>query len=336
MLTSAAGLLFIFLSMVAAAGLAYAFLQPRIAAEKKVETRRSQYTRDEGDRASLKVARDRLQEQSKRRKTIQSSLKDLEDRQKERDKHTGKLTLKRRLEQAGLPLTVGHFAAISVALAILGVLVALLFGLSWILTLGVAIFAGLGLPRFMLARARKRRLQKFVDQFPNAVDLIVRGVKSGLPLNDTLKMVASEMQEPVRSEFQKIMETQQMGVSISESVERLYRSVPIPETNFFSIVITIQAQAGGNLSEALGNLSKVLRDRKKMKGKIQAMSMEAKASGGIIGSLPIIVGGLVYLTTPDYISILFTTDTGKIILLASAIWMALGIFTMKKMINFDF
>ncbi|MEF2547538.1 type II secretion system F family protein [Aurantimonas sp. E1-2-R+4] len=336
MLTSAAGLLFILLSMVAAGGLAYAFLQPRIAAEKKVEIRRSQYTRDEGDRASLKVARDRLQEQSKRRKTIQSSLKDLEDRQKERDKHTGKLTLKRRLEQAGLPLTVGHFAAISVALAILGVLAALLFGLSWILTLGVAIFAGLGLPRFMLARARKRRLQKFVDQFPNAVDLIVRGVKSGLPLNDTLKMVASEMQEPVRSEFQKIMETQQMGVSISESVERLYRSVPIPETNFFSIVITIQAQAGGNLSEALGNLSKVLRDRKKMKGKIQAMSMEAKASGGIIGSLPIIVGGLVYLTTPDYISILFTTDTGKIILLASAIWMALGIFTMKKMINFDF
>lgn len=336
MLTSAAGLLFILLSTVAAGGLAYAVLQPRIAAEKKVETRRSQYTRDESDRASLKVARDRLQEQSKRRKTIQSSLKDLEERQKERDKHTGKLTLKRRLEQAGLPLTVKHFVAISVAMAFLGALIALLFGLSWILTLGVAIFAGLGLPRFMLARARKRRLQKFVDEFPNAVDLIVRGVKSGLPLNDTLRMVASEIQEPVRGEFQKIMETQQMGVSISESIERLYRNVPIPETNFFSIVITIQAQAGGNLSEALANLSKVLRDRKKMKGKIQAMSMEAKASGGIIGSLPIIVGGLVYVTTPDYISILFTTDTGKIILIASAIWMALGIFTMKKMINFDF
>ncbi|HEY9056925.1 MAG TPA: type II secretion system F family protein [Aurantimonas sp.] len=336
MLTSAAGLLFILLSTVAAGGLAYAVLQPRIAAEKKVETRRSQYTRDESDRASLKVARDRLQEQSKRRKTIQSSLKDLEERQKERDKHTGKLTLKRRLEQAGLPLTVKHFAAISVAMAFLGALIALLFGLSWILTLGVAIFAGLGLPRFMLARARKRRLQKFVDEFPNAVDLIVRGVKSGLPLNDTLRMVASEIQEPVRGEFQKIMETQQMGVSISEAIERLYRNVPIPETNFFSIVITIQAQAGGNLSEALGNLSKVLRDRRKMKGKIQAMSMEAKASGAIIGSLPVIVASLVYLTTPDYISILFTTDIGKIILLSSAVWMALGILTMKKMINFDF
>ena len=127
-----------------------------------------------------------------------------------------------------------------------------------------------------------------------------------------------------------------MGIPIAEAVERLYRNVPTPETNFFAIVIGIQAQAGGNLSEALGNLSRVLRDRKKMKAKIQAMSMEAKASGGIIGSLPVIVAFLVYLTSPGYISVLFTSTPGNMILAVAAFWMATGIFVMKKMINFDF
>ncbi|MCQ0989535.1 type II secretion system F family protein [Jiella marina] len=329
-------LLFVLLSSLAAGGLAFALLQPRLATEKKVEQRRSLVSRDENDRMAHKAHRDRLQEQVKRRKTIQNSLKDLETRQKERDKHLSKLTLQRQLEQAGMTITAKQFMLMSAGLGIVTLLICLLFGFSLIMTVGIAIVVGFGVPRFIVARARKKRFAKFTREFPTAIDLIVRGVKSGLPLNDTLRMIAGETSEPVKSEFRRIVESQQMGMSITEAVERLYRNIPTAEANFFAIVIGIQSQAGGNLSEALGNLSKVLRERKKMRDKVQAMSMEAKASGAIIGSLPVIVAFLVFLTNPEYISLLYTTDVGKILVGLSAIWMSLGIFVMKNMINFDF
>ena len=329
-------LLFVILTTLAAGAIAYVFLQPRIAAEKNASARLNQFKRAETDGNSKRVARDRLQEASKRRKTIQNSLKEIEEKQKVRSKHTAKPSMRRRIEQAGLTITEKQFLLISIAAGLLFGLVGLIVQSSPFVALGLAVIGGLGVPRWVVNYLRNKRQKKFIAEFPNAVDLIVRGVKSGLPLNDTLRMIASEAAEPVRSEFQKIVEAQQMGMTITEAVERLYQNIPLSETNFFSIVITIQAQAGGNLSEALGNLSRVLRDRKKMKQKIQAMSMEAKASGGIIGSLPIIVGLLVYFTTPDYIALLFTDPTGNIILVASAFWMSMGIFVMKQMINFDF
>ncbi len=166
--------------------------------------------------------------------------------------------------------------------------------------------------------------------------MIVRGIKAGLPLLDSLKMIALEGQEPVKSEFKAILETQAIGMPLGEACQRLYQSMPLPEANFFGIVIAIQSKAGGNLSEALGNLSKVLRDRKKMKAKIQAMSMEAKASAAIIGSLPPAVMGIVWLTSPTYIELLWTHPTGQLMLLGSATWMFMGCMVMKKMINFDF
>jgi tight adherence protein B len=178
-------------------------------------------------------------------------------------------------------------------------------------------------------------LKKFVDGFPEAIDIIVRGVKAGLPLGDCLRIVANEAAEPVRSEFRQIVETQSMGLPVSEAVERMVTRVPISEANFFAIVISIQQKAGGNLSEALSNLATVLRERKKMKGKIEAFSMEAKASAAIIGSLPFAVGGMVYVTSPKYIELLWTTSTGQIVIIGSALWMALGIFVMKKMISFE-
>ena len=134
----------------------------------------------------------------------------------------------------------------------------------------------------------------------------MRGIKAGLPLLDSLKIIALDAQEPIKSEFKAIVETQTIGMPIGEACAKLYERMPLPEANFFGIVISIQQKAGGNLSEALGNLSRVLRDRKKMKAKIQAMSMEAKASASIIGALPICVGALVYLTSPDYIELLWT------------------------------
>ncbi|MCB8836813.1 type II secretion system F family protein [Aurantimonas sp. VKM B-3413] len=331
-----AAILFVILSTIAGGGLAFALLQPLLAREKKVEQRRSQFIRDESDRAASKAARDRLQEQVKRRRTIQSSLKELEVRNKERDKHTSKLSLARRLEQAGTAMTPKQFIWLSAVLGLVALVLALMFKLQVFAAVGIAFVAGFGLPRFFLSRARKKRLQKFTDEFPNSVDLIVRGIKSGLPLNDTLRMVASESPEPVASEFRKIVESQQMGMPIGDAVARLYRNIPTSEANFFSIVIGIQAQAGGNLSEALGNLSKVLRERKKMKGKIQAMSMEAKASGAIIGALPFLVFLIICVTTPDYMVALYTTNIGKIMMLGGAIWMGMGIFVMKQMISFDF
>jgi tight adherence protein B len=149
-------------------------------------------------------------------------------------------------------------------------------------------------------------------------------------------MVASEGAEPVKTEFKVILDTQAIGMPLGEACAKLYERTPIPEANFFGIVVAIQQKAGGNLSEALGNLSRVLRDRKKMKAKVKAMSQEAKASAAIIGSLPLAVMLLVYLTSPGYISLLFTDPLGHLLLAGSAVWMSMGILVMRNMINFDF
>ncbi len=183
---------------------------------------------------------------------------------------------------------------------------------------------------------RRRRLERFRNLFPDAIDVIVRGIKSGVPLGDCLKIVATEAPEPVREEFKTLVEDQALGMPLGEAVQRLPERIPVSEANFFAIVIAVQSRTGGNLSEALANLSTVLRERKKMVGKIAAMSAEAKASGGIIGSLPIIVGGILYFTAPDYVGVLFNTLTGNIVLAACAVWMMIGIFVMRQMVNFDF
>jgi tight adherence protein B len=196
--------------------------------------------------------------------------------------------------------------------------------------------ATIGAPQLTLARLRIRRINKFVSNFPTAIDIIVRGIKSGLPLGDTIRIAATESPEPVKSEFRRIVEALSIGMTLPEAIERMAQRVPIAETNFFSIVIAIQNKAGGNLSEALGNLSRVLRERKKMKGKITAMSMEAKASAAIIGAVPFLVVGALYVSSPKYISLLWSTTHGKMISVIAICWMGIGIAMMKKMIAFDF
>ena len=205
--------------------------------------------------------------------------------------------------------------------------------------LGAAVMAfgtGLGLPRWVLGFLKKRREKAFLKALPDAVDVIVRGIKAGLPLFESIKVVAADSPEPLKSEFNAIIETQTIGMPLGEACARLYERMPLPEANFFGIVVAIQQKSGGNLSEALGNLSKVLRDRKKMAEKIQAMSTEAKASAGIIGSLPPIVMLLVWISTPDYIALLWTHQIGQFMLVCCVGWMTIGVLVMKKMINFDF
>jgi tight adherence protein B len=194
----------------------------------------------------------------------------------------------------------------------------------------------LGLPRWILGMLVGGRQKKFASQLADAIDVIVRGVKSGLPLNQCLRIIAAESPEPLKSEFSALCDSQAMGVPIDQGLQRMYDHMPLPEVNFFNIVLVIQQKTGGNLSESLGNLSAVLRARKLMKEKVKALSAEASASAMIIGSLPVIVAGMVYFTRPDYIGILFIEPVGHLILLGCAVMMSMGVFIMHKMVNFKY
>lgn len=271
---------------------------------------------------------------AQKRKNVAVLLKDVE---KNRAAKKERPTMRRRLEQAGFPKASPRTFWI-----ICGVL-ALIAGAAAILTqqrplvIAMAVFiVGLGLPRWVLSFLTNRRKKKFTQNFATAIDVIVRSVKSGLPTNEALRIVAREIPDPVGSEFHSLVESMKVGVTLDQGLKRMMESMPTPEVGFFAIVMAIQSKSGGNLSEALGNLAAVLRDRKRLQGKIKAMSSEAKASAMIIGSLPPGVMGIVYLTTPAYISKLFTEKAGNLMLAACVFWMGIGIMVMRKMINFDY
>jgi tight adherence protein B len=312
------------LAAVATGGALYAIAYPWLHDNRAEQRQKSIY--DASARVQVNP-----RETALRRGQVADSLKELEQRQK--NLRSPRLSV--RLEQSGLDWTPKKFYVASVAL---GVVVALgLFLLTSPLIAGLGLFAGtLGLPRWLLRHFTARRQKKFIKEFPNAIDIIVRGVKAGLPLGDCFRIVASEAQEPVKSEFRSVIEVQTIGMPIGDAVERMYQRLGLAEVNFFAIVIAIQSKSGGNLSEALGNLATVLRERSKMRNKIQAMSMEAKSSAWIIGALPVIVGFLVYLVSPEYISMLWTKTAGQIMIGMAAFWMTCGVLTMRKMINFDF
>jgi tight adherence protein B len=315
-----------FLASIAIGGVVYVFLYPLLSGERKAEQRMQSVAK------STPAARISRGAQKSRRDAIESTLKDFDARHKK----TKSVPLSVRIARAGLSWSKRQFAVISAVIG-LGMFALGTFSGAGLLVSAVLAFAGaFGVPRWLLSYLRKRREAKFLDQFPDAVDVIVRGIKAGLPLLDCIKMITSEASEPIKSEFRLILETQAIGMPLGEACGKLYERTPLPEANFFGIVVAIQQKSGGNLSEALGNLSKVLRDRKKMKAKIQAMSQEAKASAGIIGALPIAVMILVYLSSPNYIMLLFTNSVGHLMLAGSAVWMVAGVIVMKKMINFDF
>jgi tight adherence protein B len=267
-----------------------------------------------------------------KRKNVQQLLKQIESKTAEQKQ---KITMRRRLDQAGLPdVSVRTFWLISAGLGVAIALLCLITKQGILIVLFAAFGAGLGLPRWVLGFMKARREKKFTSEFANAIDVVVRSVRSGLPTNEALKIVARESPEPVGGEFNRLVEGLKVGVTLEQGCKRMYESMPTAEVSFFGIVMTIQQKSGGNLSEALSNLSGVLRDRKRLQGKIKAMSSEAKASAMIIGSLPPAVMGIVYVTTPAYISLLFTERTGNLILAGCGLWMSAGIFVMRKMINF--
>ena len=316
-----------FMAATAIGGVAWVFLYPMLSGERQAEQRRANFAKSEP--ASRRV--DRAQQRS-RREQVEESLKEVEDRHKK----TKNVALTTRLAMAGLDWSKQKFFVVSGIFGAVTFVIVILLGIALIPACGIAFAAGFGFPRWTLKFLKNRREKKFLEALPDAVDVIVRGIKAGLPLFDSIRMVAAEAPEPLRGEFAAIIETQTIGIPLAEACMRLYERMPVPEANFFGIVIAIQQKAGGNLSEALGNLSKVLRDRKKMKAKIRAMSMEAKASAAIIGSLPPLVAAMVSVINPGYMTLLVATPTGHVMLAFSAVWMSMGILVMRKMINFDF
>ena len=298
-----------------------------LSGERKAEKRKEAFSRTGSAALPARGGRNALKS---RREQVEGTLKEIEER------NAKSVPLSIKIAQAGLDWSKRRFFITAALLGVAGFVAGLMLDGGLLAEIGLAFVGGVGLPLWLLKFLKKRREAKFLMAFPDAVDIIVRGIKAGLPLLDSLRIITTDAPEPLKSEFRAIVETQTIGIPIGEACLKLYERIPVAEANFFGIVIGIQQKAGGNLSEALGNLSRVLRDRKKMKAKITAMSMEAKASAMIIGCLPIAVALLVYLTSPQYIELLWTHPTGRFMLAGCAVWMSIGILVMRKMINFDF
>jgi tight adherence protein B len=317
-------MIIVMFSVLAVGGGVLAFTGDSGASKKRLATA-------SGGPSASAMARGSTDASGQRRKNVTALLKDLEKQQVEQKK---RVTLRRRIEQAGLTITPRNFWIMSATAALVAVAACRLSGQTLLATLLVSVPVGLGLPRWILSFLKGRREKAFTNNFAPAIDVIVRSVRSGLPTNEALKIVAREIPDPVGSEFSKLVEGLKVGVTLEAGLKKMFESMPTAEVSFFGIVMTIQSKSGGNLSEALSNLSSVLRDRKRLQGKIKAMSSEAKASAAIIGSLPPGVMGIVYMSAPAYISMLFTERMGNIMLVGCVVWMTIGILVMKKMISF--
>lgn len=300
-----------------------------------------------GQGQQVSSARAGKDDNSVRRKETQRMLTKLREDDVKRRKSLVPQDIKTKIEQAGLTISPAVFWMISLVTGIGLAGATYMSGAEGIVAFGMNLksqpivvtaagFAGfLGLPRWFLGHLAKKRAAKLTAQFADGIDIIVRGVKSGLPLNECLRIIARESPDPLGPEFAALTDNLSMGADIERALQTLYRRVPLPEINFFVIVLSIQAKAGGNLSEALGNLALVIRSRRMMREKVKAMSSEAKASAGIIGSLPFAVGTMVFFTTPAYVMELFTTETGHFLLFVAFCMYTTGIMIMRKMISFD-
>ena len=321
------------LAVVAVVAVFYALSYNSLAQQKKASQRMKNLRVDPKTKVRAQAKK---MDEKQRRKMREESLKTL-DAKKSQNEKAEKPGLQQRMTQAGVTISLRQFHTYSIMFGVVTtVILFLLLRTPLHYAVGIGIVFGFGLPRWVISFLRGRRFKKFTAAFPGAIDVIVRGIRSGLPLHDCLRIIASDADEPVRSEFKKLVEATQVGLTVPEAAQRLYENVPTSETNFFAIVISIQNAAGGNLSEALANLSNVLRERRKMADKIKAFANEAKSSGMIIGSLPFVVAGAIQVTSPGYLNPLFTTSGGNKTLLVSATLMGVGIFATKKIMSFKF
>jgi tight adherence protein B len=266
-----------------------------------------------------------------RRKDIEAKLKAAEQMNRQQRGYR----LQEKLIQAGLKTSPKQFWIFSaISGAILTLIVFSASGIPYTIPAGLLV-GTFGIPRLVLHHLVNRRLKAFTANFANAIDLIVRGVKTGMTVAECLSIVGKEMPDPIGLEFRTVTDGIQMGLTLEECLNRLVMRVPTTETRFFSIVLVTQQTTGGNLAETLAKLSGILRDRKKMRDKIKALSSEAKASASIIGSLPFAVAGVLSFIAPDYVSLLITTSAGNWCVFIGFVSFAIGIGVMRKMINFE-
>ena len=274
------------------------------------------------------------EEGGSRRKQIEETLGKIEERQKAKKKKAK--SLEARLMQASWSVKPQKFVLVSAIIAAVTGFILLVLGAPLPIVGGGAVVVGFGFPRFILNAAIKRRQKKFTNQFADGMDIIVRGVRTGLPLGDCLKIIAHESPDPMGEEFRRVVEGESIGIPIEVCLEQMYERMPISEVNFFATVLNIQKTTGGNLGESLANLSAVLRGRKVLAEKIKSLSAEAKMSAMIIGAMPIVVAALISILSPDYMEELVTTDTGQRNLMIGAVLMVVGVIWMRKMINFKY
>ncbi len=316
----------VFLSMTV---LTFLLIMPQVKARANLKQRVAIAS---GKAGSIRGGRAGGRDSGGRKRNIQSRLRELEDA---KTKNSFAVKMREILRHAGLQTSVRNYFILCGGLAIGSCILYLILGYPRIGALPVAITVGFGFPRYVVKTMTKRRIAKFTKEFANAVDVIVRGIKSGLPVGECLNIIATESPEPVAGVFREIVESQKLGLSLDEALVRGQEQLNTPELQFFAIVLAIQAQTGGNLADTLSNLSRILRDRKKMGDKVRALSSEAKSSASIIGSLPFLMTALLYLTSPEYIGPLFTDSRGQIMIVGGLCWMSCGVFIMKQMINFE-
>ena len=318
-------LLIAVLGFIAIAGVGFALAGPA-SADAKTLKRAQAIT---GGEVRDQRRRPAVTAQEQRRRQLLKTLKE-----QDREQKKALLSISAKLKQAGLEMKVSTFWMASGGVALVVFAMAMLFTRSPLLAIGMAFAAGLGLPRWIVGFMAAKRIKSFTESFPDAMDIVVRGIKSGLPVHDSLRVIGREAPEPLASQFNRLVESIGMGMTIDQALDKMHAEMPTPEVRFFAIVLAIQAKTGGNLAEALGNLSTVIRSRKLMREKVKALSAEAVASAAIIGSLPPGVAVLIYITAPTYMSVLFNDPRGRIMLMIGAFWMMLGVLSMRKMINF--
>jgi len=321
---------FVIFAALSVGGLAIGLLFPYFSGQADVNRRARRVTSGEVGTKAKTGGKDRS---AARRRQIQDTLQQFEMAEKKRRK---KLTLRQMIGQAGLEISIKAFITASIVVGVVFFFGSFIAGVPIYVSAIGALVGAFGLPRWFLNYLAKRRRETFLRDFADAIDVMVRGIRAGLPVSDALKVIAKETPAPVGPEFLDVVEGQRVGITIDQGLERMYERMPLAEVNFLAIVMAIQAKTGGNLAEALGNLSRVLRDRKKMKQKIDSVSQEAKASAAIIGALPFLIGGAMMVLNPAYLLPLFETKLGNVLLMGSGLWMSCGVLVMRKMINFDF
>jgi len=243
--------------------------------------------------------------------------------------------LRQRLAMTGKSWTLTQYVGVSLGLLLVSFLLLFIRGAPIALALGLGLVLGLGLPHMIVNRAIKKRARQFTARFPDAIELMVRGLRSGLPISETVGVVGQEIQGPVGVEFKEVADKMRIGRTMEVALQDTADRLKTPEFQFFVISLAIQRETGGNLAETLGNLADVLRKRSQMKLKIRAMSSESKASAWIVGALPFIVFGLVWYMNPNYLADFFVDQRLMIAGIGGLLWMGIGVFIMAKMVNFE-